>query len=188
VFTPAVAVGVGCVLRVTGAVGALTLTKQGVTTKLGHTATSLHATDVVGTNLTDQGETACAEHPVNEVHCTHGRLPELLALIALQVRTRCCSLVTTPARIARSSKLSDGSTTQVTGIDLDRHVRTVAEFTGDGHASDVGTKTDAVQTNILRMFKEVATGALGTINTGNGLLAGQSQTAFDVGINRTTAV
>src|SRR5690606_41332892 len=109
-------------------------------------------------------------HTLTARHSAHARLPELLALVARQARTRCCSLVTTPARIARSSHLSDGSTTQVTGIDLDRHVRTVAEFTGDGHASDVGTKADAVQTNILRMLKEVATGALGTINTGNGLL------------------
>src|SRR5690606_26865643 len=122
------------------------------------------------------------------MHSAHGSLPELLALVALQVSARCCRLVTAPARIARSSHLSDGSTTQVTGIDLDRHVRTVAELTGDGHAADVGTKADAVQTNILGMLKEVATGALGSIDTGNGWLRGQSQPPFDVGINRATAV
>src|SRR5690554_2531613 len=188
VFTPTVAVRIGSVLRVAGAIRALALAKQRVTTIFGHTHAALHATDVVGTHFTHQGQTTGAQHTINGMHSSHGSLPGLPALVALQVRTRCCSLVTTPARIARSSHLSDGSTTQVTGIDLDRHVRTVAEFTGDGHASDVGTKADAVQTNILRMFKEVATGALGTINTGNGLLPGCSQTAFDVGINRATAV
>src|SRR5690554_3254352 len=188
VFTPAVAVGVGCVLRVTGAVGALTLTKQGVTTKLGHTATSLHATDVVGTNLTDQGETACAEHPVNEVHCTHGRLPELLALIALQVSTGGSSLITAPARIPRSCQLGNSRTAQVTSVDLDGHIRTITELTRHGHTANVSTKADTIQTDIFGILEEIASSTFGTIKTRHCLLTQQANTTLDVGVHRPTAV
>src|SRR5690554_4913455 len=92
VFTPAVAVRIGRVLRVAGAVRALALTKQRVTTIFGFAQTALHATDVVGTHLTHQGQTTGAQHTINEMHGTHGSLPELLALVALQVSAGVCRL------------------------------------------------------------------------------------------------
>src|SRR5690554_3471645 len=88
------------------------------------------------------------------MHCTHGRLPELLALITRNVVPWRDSQITVGiVRNARSQQ--QRRTTHVTCVDLQRHVRTVTDFTCYGNATDIGTEADAVETDIFRMLKEV---------------------------------
>src|SRR5690554_4603227 len=92
---------------------------------------------------------------------TQRRLPEFLALITLDIVTRvevgqtAVSVVLPGTEKANTGSHQSG-TTHVTGIDLQRHVRTVAELTSNRHATDVGAEADAIQTNILRVLEEVA--------------------------------
>src|SRR5690606_35489207 len=86
-------------------------------------------------------------------------------------------------------------TTHVTGIDLQRHVRTVAELTSNRHATDVGAEADAIQADVFRMLEEITGTPQITLVAHNrydqprlsdGSRAGHA--AGDVGIQRVAAM
>src|SRR5690554_6382561 len=134
------------------------LTEQGVATELGSAVA--HATDVVGTYFTDQRQAAGAHHAIDEMNGTHRRLPEFLALIALDIVTRVevgqtAVSVVLPGTGEADTGTHQSGTTHVTGIDLQRHVRTVAELTSNRHTTDVGTEADAIQADVFRMLEEI---------------------------------
>src|SRR5690554_1942096 len=161
VFAPAIAVAIVGILRSTSAVSRRALAKQRVAAKLGLTITAADTADVVGTHLTYQGQTACAHHPVNEVHRTHGRLPELFALVTGNVVTYCYIASEPPMGVVMGNAWNSSTGGQqccpagITGVDLHRHIRAIAQLTGDRYTTDVGTEADTVQANILGMLEEV---------------------------------
>src|SRR5690554_2917080 len=155
VLTPAVRFG-SSALRGTGAISKGALTEQGVTTELGLAVTGTDTTDVVETYLTDQGQTAGTQDTVDEVHGTDRALPELLALVTLDVVTgRNLTGPKTVGVVRLSRRQQQRGTAHVAGVDLQRHVRTVAQLTGNRGTTDVGTEADTVQTDVFRMFEEV---------------------------------
>src|SRR5690554_3958169 len=179
VLTPAVRFGCSA-LRGTGAISKGALTEQRVTTELGLAVTGTDTTDVVETYLTDQGQTAGTQDTVDEVHSTHGRLPELFTLIATDVIARVeigqttvgviltgsgyGHLTTAETRVSNTGT-HQRRTTHVTGSDLDRHVRTIADFTRYRSTTDIGTEADTVQADIFRVLEEVARATKATIIT-----------------------
>src|SRR5690554_2953277 len=155
VLTPAVRFG-SSALRGTGAISKGALTEQGVTTELGLAVTGTDTTDVVETYLADQRQTAGTQDTVDEVHGTDRALPELLALVTLDVVTS-LDLARPIAMgvIRKTGSQQQCRTAHVAGVDLQRHVRTVAQLTGNRGTTDVGTEADTVQTDVLRMLEKV---------------------------------
>src|SRR5690554_560777 len=187
VLTPGGAVGVIRCVRRAGTIGCATLAKQGIAAKLGLAIAAADAADIVSTHLAYQCETACAEYAVNEVHRTHGGLPELLALITLDI-IAWSPRIALVSRVTQSQSTRERRATQVTGIDLDWHIWTVTELAGHGHAADIGTEADAVKTNIFRMLKEVATQTFSAINPYRDRLLQHTNPTFDIGIYRVAAM
>src|SRR5690554_1746176 len=172
VLTPAVRFG-SSALRGTGAISKGALTEQGVTTELGLAVTGTDTTDVVETYPTDQGQTAGTQDMLDEVHGTDRALPELLALVTLDVVTgRNLTGPKTVGVVRLSRRQQQRGTAHVAGVDLQRHVRTVAQLTGNRGTTDVGTEADTVQTDVFRMFEEVT----GTTE-GHAIVAGSQRTA-----------
>src|SRR5690554_113801 len=62
------------------------LTEQGIATKFRTRIT--HAADIVGSHFPHQRQSASAEDTVDEMHSAHRGLPELLALVALDIVAR----------------------------------------------------------------------------------------------------
>src|SRR5690554_6772709 len=131
ILTPAVRFGRSA-LRRTGAISKGALTEQGVTTELGLAVTGTDTTNVVETYLTDQGQTAGTQDTVDEVHGTDRALPELLALVTLDVVTS-LDLARPIAMgvIRKTGSQQQCCTAHVTAIDLQRHVRPIADLTGN---------------------------------------------------------
>src|SRR5690554_3139953 len=156
VLTPAVCLGCGALGRA-GAIRIGALTEQRVTTELGSAIVGTQAADVIEAHLTDQGQTAGAQDAIDEVHGAYRALPELLALVTLNV---VASLdLTRPIAVSvirNAGSHQQRRTTHVAGVDLQRHVRTVAQLARHRGTPDVGTEADAVQTDVLRMLEEVA--------------------------------
>src|SRR5690554_1741805 len=156
ILTPAVRFGRSA-LRRTGAISKGALTEQGVTTELGLAVTGTDTTDVVETYLTDQGQTAGTQDTVDEVHGTDRALPELLALVTRDVVTgRNLTGPKTVGVVRLSRRQQQRGTAHVAGVDLQRHVRTVAQLARHRGTPDVGTEADSVQTDVLWMLEEVA--------------------------------
>src|SRR5690554_2768069 len=172
VLTPAVRFG-SSALRGTGAISKGALTEQGVTTELGLAVTGTDTTDVVETYLADQRQTAGTQDTLEEVHGTDRALPELLALVTRDVVTgRHLTGPKTVGVVRLSRRQQQRRTTHVAGVDLQRHVRTVAQLARHRGTPDVGTEADAVQTDVLRMLEEVT----GTTSS-NAIVAGGQRTA-----------
>src|SRR5690554_7539135 len=172
VLTPAVRFG-SSALRGTGAISKGALTEQGVTTELGLAVTGTDTTDVVETYLADQRQTAGTQDTVDEVHGTDRALPELLALVTRDVFTgRNLTGPKTVGVVRLSRRQQQRGTAHVAGVDLQRHVRTVAQLARHRGTPDVGTEADAVQTDVLRMLEEVT----GTTSS-NAIVAGGQRTA-----------
>src|SRR5690554_5583298 len=189
VLAPAGAMGVICSVRITAAIGVRALTEQRITAELGSTITAADAADVVRAYFTNQCQTACAEDAVNEMHGTHGGLPELLALVTTQVvadpnLTRCVAM----GVIGRTSTQVQGCTAHIAGIDLQRHVRAVADFTGHRHPGNISAEADTVQTDIFRIFEEVARAAGGLAVVTRSWSLTRQQPPHLVRIYRPTAV
>src|SRR5690606_36610036 len=110
--------------------------------------------------------------------------PELLTLITLDVGTGRQPHQSTVGII--STQLQCGPA-HVARVDLDRHVRPIADFTGNGGPADISTEADTVEANILGMLEEVARSADITFITDHRCAAGK-QVARNVGIQRVTAV
>src|SRR5690554_5868488 len=131
---------------------------------------------------------------------TQRRLPEFLALIALDIVTRVevgqtAVSVVLPGTGEADTGTHQSGTTHVTGIDLQRHVRTVAELTSNRHATDVGAEADAIQADVFRMLEEITGTPQITLVAHNrydqprlsdGSRAGHA--AGDVGIQRVAAM
>src|SRR5690554_323478 len=183
-------------LAVTGLPRALT--EQGIATELGSAVA--HATDVVGAYFTDQRQAAGAHYAIDEMDGTQRRLPEFLALIALDIVTRVevgqtAVSVVLPGTGEADTGTHQSGTTHVTGIDLQRHVRTVAELTSNRHTTDVGAEADAIQADVFRMLEEITGTPQITLVAFNrhdqtrlsdGTRAGHA--AGDVGIHRVAAM
>src|SRR5690606_18008621 len=194
VFTPAAGTGrfTGC-SRVGGAGARDTriaflpwaLTKQGVAAK--PRTIAFDTADIVGPHSPDQCQAARAHHPINEVNSTHCGLPELLALITGDIIAFGPGS-TSMGVVTSGNRLGERSPTHVTAIDLQRHVGSIAEFTGNGGATDVSTEADPVQTNIFRVLEEVARRTNSAINTNDRGTAQGSKPTLDVGIYRAPAV
>src|SRR5690554_2994180 len=156
VLTPAVGFGCGA-LGGAAAISKGALAEQGVTTELGRAIAGAQTTDVVEAHLTDQRQTAGAQDAVDEVHGTDRALPELLALVTLDVVTSLnLSGPVAVGVIRKTGSQQQRRAAHVAGVDLQRHVRTVAQLTGNRGTTDVGTEADTVQTDVLRMLEEVA--------------------------------
>src|SRR5690554_6164388 len=85
VLAPARTVRVICNIGIAATIGVGALTKQRVATELGFPVAATDATDIVRTDLTDQCQAARTHNAINKMDRAHGRLPELLALIALEI-------------------------------------------------------------------------------------------------------
>src|SRR5690554_3875960 len=156
ILTPAVCLGCGALGRA-GAIRIKALTEQRVTTELGSAIAGTQAADVIEAHLTDQGQTAGAQDAIDEVHGAYRALPELLALVTLDVVTSLDLARPIAVSVIRNAgSHQQRRTTHVAGVDLQRHVRTVAQLTGNRGTTDVGTEADAIQTDVLRMLEEVA--------------------------------
>src|SRR5690606_13015044 len=150
--------GFGCgALGGAAAISKGALAEQGVTTELGRAIAGAQTTDVVEAHLTDQRQTAGAQDAVDEVHGADRALPELLALVTLDVVTSLDLARPIAVSVIRNAgSHQQRRTTHVAGVDLQRHVRTVAQLARHRGTTDVGTEADAVQTDVLRMLEEVA--------------------------------
>src|SRR5690606_25943562 len=104
------------------------LTEQRITTEFGFAIATTDSADVVRTYFTDQRKTAGAEYAINEVYCAHRCLPELLALITLDVVTS-RPRPTSMCVISRCYKLRQSGTTHITTINLNWHVGSIAQLT-----------------------------------------------------------
>src|SRR5690606_17829793 len=150
--------GFGCgALGGAAAISKGALAEQGVTTELGRAIAGAQTTDVVEAHLTDQRQTAGAQDAVDEVHGADRALPELLALVTLDVVTSLDLARPIAVSVIRNAgSHQQRRTTHVAGVDLQRHVRTVAQLARHRGTTDVGTEADAVQTDVPRMLEEVA--------------------------------
>src|SRR5690606_29615660 len=159
------------------AIGIGALAEQRVSTELGGAVSGADGADIVRTHFTHQRQAARAEDPIDEMHGAHRGLPELLAFVTCNVITRshCTGQVTVGViRYARSQQ--QRCTAHVPGVDLQRHVLAVADFTGYGGAADVGTEADAVQTDVFRMLEEVT-----SATEGLAVIAGRERSAEGTG-------
>src|SRR5690554_3630858 len=129
------------------------LAKQRVSSELGGAVTSTQPTDVVGSHFTNQRQATGTQNTVDKVDRADRGLPELLPLIAPNLGTwRSTSIITVGIVIISVSFhcTRQSCPTHITAVNSQRHIGTIAQLTRDRGASNIGTKTNAVQADIFR--------------------------------------
>src|SRR5690606_32433606 len=88
-------------------------------------------------------------------------LPKFLALVSLNDACGRIPRIVVPMAIVITSVQRRG--TQITGIDLNWHVGTVAQLASNRHATDIGAEAHTVQPDVFGMLKEIACCASATV-------------------------
>src|SRR5690606_36995218 len=143
VLTPASAVRIFRDIRRASTVCGRALTEQRVATELGFPISAANTADVVSTHLTYQGKAARSHDPIDKMHSTHGSLPELFTFIALNVIAR-APRITPVCSITQTQCTGERRTAHVARVDLNWHIRAIAQFTSYRHPTDIRSETHAV--------------------------------------------
>src|SRR5690606_3013 len=87
--------------------------------------------------------------------------------------------------VTRRHEVRKGRTAHIAGVDLDRHIRTVAQLTGNRGTTDISTEADAIQADIFRVLEEVTSETQGSIDT---FYCTWSRATLDIGVDGSAAM